>query len=262
MYISSYSNSIDNNLLIISTLLFLLAIIMVNLVEHQAYAVSGSSTDYRGECSHNQIPYTADENANQTTKAQSIQNQEFVNTYKKSFDGCLNNSNNQSKDSSNYNAALTAQNPYWIPYDIDQGRSFKNIAVILDNVDTTHNITYSEVCGQHGCDNIINTANYSDIVRVCLESEVGNITHTACHNIDTSKELQKSGQGKTGTVNSGVFVFPISMVPDNKKIRGCIEVSDIRTCGPVEVSDNGHGLVIHLDIYKAYTNYFDYYSDY
>ena len=67
----------------------------------------------------------------------------------------------------------------------------------------------------------------SDVLMVCLNSEVAKITHRVCHIIDTAKELQKSGQGHTGIVNAGVFAFPVTMVPDYKKIEGCIYVSDV-----------------------------------
>ena len=96
---------------------------------------------------------------------------------------------------------------------------------------------------------------------VCLNSEVVKITHRLCHIIDTAKELQKSGQGHTGTVNSGFFVFPAAMTPDYKKIEGCIYVSDVSSCES-NVLDTGHGLVMLLDAHTAYNNYYDYYSNY
>ena len=63
---------------------------------------------------------------------------------------------------------------------------------------------------------------HSDILMVCLDSEVAKITHSVCHIIDTAKELQKSGQGHAGTVHAGVFVFPITMAPDYKKPMMCL----------------------------------------
>lgn len=68
-----------------------------------------------------------------------------------------------------------------------------------------------EVCERSECLNVMNKANYRDILKVCLVSQVANIaniTHKVCHSIDTAKALHNSGQGHTGTVNAGVFVFP------------------------------------------------------
>jgi hypothetical protein len=62
---------------------------------------------------------------------------------------------------------------------------------------------------------VLKNPTFSDV----LNSEVAKITHRVCHIIDTAKELQKSGQGHTGIVNAGIFVFPIAMVPDYKKIE-------------------------------------------
>ena len=42
------------------------------------------------------------------------------------------------------------------------------------------------------------------------------------------------------------------MVPDFKKIEGCIYVSDISSCD-TNVLDTGHGLVMHLDTHTAHT---------
>ena len=79
----------------------------------------------------------------------------------------------------------------------------------MDNVETSHNATYSEVYDGLGVVNVINNANYSDILNVCLESEVANITHRVCHIIDTAKELQKSGQGHTGPPMQVSSYFPL-----------------------------------------------------
>lgn len=102
---------------------------------------------------------------------------------------------------------------------------------------------------------------HSDILKVCLESEVANKTHKVCHTIDTAKELQKSDQGHAGTVNAGVFVIPITMTPDYIKIDGCVYVSDVSSCES-NVFDTGHGLIMHLNTHQAYNNYYDYYSGY
>ena len=120
----------------------------------------------------------------------------------------------------------------------------------MDSVDTSHRCYLrTGMWTVLGVVNVMNNANHSDILKVCLESEVANITHKVCHIIDTAKELQKSGQGHTGTVNAGVFVFPIAMAPDFKKIEGCIYVSDISSCD-TNVLDTGHGLVMHLDTHQ------------
>ena len=164
---------------------------------------------------------------NQTGKGPSFHSKAFMQAYSEGFDACSGNSNSQSESSGNSDGAFTVQNPYWIPHDVYQP-GFKNIAVFMDRVDTSHRVTYAQICGIE-CRYVMDKPQ-SDILKVCLESEVANITHKACHTIDTANELQKSGQGHTGTVNAGVFVFPVAMAPDYKKIDGCIYVSDVSAC--------------------------------
>jgi hypothetical protein len=252
MQITEYNLTISVPLLVVTLL------IMVNQIGQQVYAVSASTSGYSSGCSDAQLSNPVDRYINQTGKGASFHSKAFMQSYNEGLDVCSGKSNSQFKSGGNSNGTLAVQSPYWIPRDIDQGPGFKNIAVFMDNVDASHNTTYSEVCGRSGCHNVMNKANYSDILKVCLESEVANITQKACHNIDTAKELHNSGQGNTGTVNAGIFVFP----PDDKKIRGCIEVSNIYTCETTQVFDTGHGLVMHLDTQEAYNNYFDYYSGY
>jgi hypothetical protein len=257
-----FANHKVYNLIVSVSLLVPTLLVMAHPIGQQVYAVSAPTSGYSRGCSDAQISNPADRHINQTGKDPSFHSKAFMQAYNEGFDTCSDNSNSQSKSGGISDGAFTLQNPYWIPHDVDQGPGFKNIAVFMDNVDTSHNATYSEVCGRSGCLNVMNKANYSDILNVCLVSEVANITHKACHNIDTAKELHNLGKGNTGTVNAGVFVFPISMTLDNKKIRGCIEVSHISTCGTAQVFDTGHGLVMHLDTREAYNNYFDYYSGY
>ena len=185
--------------------------------------------------------------------------------YNEGYRSCSSDSESQPKSSGNSGDGFAVQKPYWISHDTYRP-NFTNIAVFMDRVDTSHNVTYAEICvptidpAKPDC-HIDRDKPHSDILMVCLNSEVAKITHRVCHIIDTAKELQKSGQGHTGTVNAGVFVFPIAMVPDFKKIEGCIYVSDISSCD-TNVLDTGHGLVMHLDTHSAYNNYYDYYSDY
>jgi hypothetical protein len=178
---------------------------------------------------------------------------------------CSSNLGSLSKNSSNSGDELAVQKPYWISHDIYRP-NFTNIGVFVDRVDTSHNVTYAEICvptvdpAKPDC-HIEKDKPHSDILMVCLNSNVAKITHRVCHIIDTAKELQKSGQEYTGTVNVGFFVFPVAMIPDYKKIEGCIYVSDVSSCES-NVYDTGHGLVMHLDTHTAYNNYYDYYSDY
>jgi len=185
--------------------------------------------------------------------------------YNEGYRACSSSLNSQSKGSSDSGDIFAVQKPYWISHDIYRP-NFTNIAVFVDRVDTSHNVTYAEICvptvnpAKPDC-HIEKDKPHSDILMVCLNSNVAKITHRVCHIIDTAKELQKSGQEYTGTVNVGFFVFPVAMIPDYKKIEGCIYVSDVSSCES-NVYDTGHDLVMHLDTHTAYNNYYDYYSDY
>lgn len=226
---------------------------------------SAPLSGYSRGCSDSQIYDPADRYINQAGMGPSFHSKQFMQAYNEGYNACSNNLDSQSKNSSNSGDQFTVQKPYWISHDIYRP-NYTNIAVFMDEVDTSHNVTYAEICmptidpAKPDC-HIEKDKTHLDVLMVCLNSEVAKITHRICHNIDTAKELQKSGQGNTGTVNVGVFVFPAAMIQDYKKIEGCIYVSDVSSCDR-NVYDTGHGLVMHLDTHSAYNNYYDYYSDY
>jgi tetratricopeptide (TPR) repeat protein len=216
-------------------------------------------------CSDSQIYDPADRYINQDGMGPSFHSKQFMQAYNEGYRACSSSLNSQSKGSSDSGDIFAVQKPYWISHDIYRP-NFTNIAVFVDRVDISHNVTYAEICvptvnpAKPDC-HIEKDKPHSDILMVCLNSNVAKITHRVCHIIDTAKELQKSGQEYTGTVNVGFFVFPVAMIPDYKKIEGCIYVSDVSSCES-NVYDTGHGLVMHLDTHTAYNNYYDYYSDY
>ena len=221
---------------------------------------SAPTSGYSRGCSDSQIYDTADRYINQAGNGPSFHSKLFMQAYNEGYQGCSSNSYSQSKSSGNSGDRFAVKKPYWISHDVYR-LNFTNIAVYMDGVDTSHNATYAEICvpttdpAKPEC-HIVKDKPHSDILMVCLNSEVAKITHRVCHIIDTAKELQKSGQGHTGTVNAGVFVFPVTMVPE-----GCIYVSAVSSCD-TNVYDTGHGLVMHLDTHSAYNNYYDYYSGY
>jgi hypothetical protein len=241
-----------------------------NAISGKQYAISqivasAPTSGYSRGFSDSQIYDTGDRYINQAGKGPSFHSKPFMQAYNEGYRSCSSNLDNQSKSSGNSGDRLAVQKPYWISHDIYRP-NFTNIAVFVDRVDTSHNVTYAEICvpttdpAKPEC-HIVNDKPHSDILTVCLDSKVAKITHRVCHIIDTAKELQKSGQGHTGIINAGVFAFPVTMVPDYKKIEGCIYVSDVRSCD-INVYYTRHGLVMHLDTHSAYNNYYDYYSGY
>ena len=195
---------------------------------------SAPTSGYSRGCSDSQTYDATDRYINQIGMGSSFHSKQFIQAYNEGYRACSSNSESQSSNSSNSGDRFALQKPYWISHDTYRA-NFTNIAVYMDGVDTSHNVTYAEICvpttdpAKPDC-HIDKDKPHSDVLMVCLNSEVAKITHRVCHIIDTTKELQKSGQGHTGIVNAGVFAFPVTMVPDYKKIEGCIYVSDVSSC--------------------------------